>query len=284
MSALLNKTTAWSLGLILSLTGAAWAGPSFSLSAGLRGDFDLADGSRIGLRTWTAESSWTHVKDAGATVIEHGLGGTLFVFDGLDLEDRVGLAAYSLTWIRNPSPRRTWVVSVQPTLASSFEADLGLDDFNLTAAVLRITNRSERFSWGWGLAYSMQFGEPFPIPLLQFRWNDGGCWSLDAVLPAHIVLERDLGRGWRTGLGLEVTGGQFRLDPDAHTVANPQLQMMEAVVGPHLAWASASGSELILSGGWAMHRELRLMDGADEVSDLAPETGPTCGISVRLGL
>ena len=269
---------------LLGVTAPADAGMTLSLATGAHGDATLSDGGEAGLRSWSAEWAWTRVLDGGGTIIEHAVTGSLFEFDGLAVEDRVGEAAYRLTWIRNPAPHRTWIVVLQPTIASSFEADLGADDFNLTAAVLRLTHRSANLSLGWGLAYTMQFGTPFPIPLAQIHWTDGGRWFLEALLPSNITLDRDLGRGWRAGADLTVAGGQYRLDPAAHPLDNPQLQRVEAVLGPHLSWTSRHSDTVRLSAGWAMVRELRLMDGADEVMDLAPETGPSVGISARIVL
>jgi hypothetical protein len=273
--------TAVLLGL-LAVAVPADAGMTLSLAVGAHGDAMLSDGGEAGLRSSSAELAWTRVLDGGGTIIEHAVSGSLFEFDGLAVEDRVGEAAYRLTWIRNPAPHRTWIVVLQPTIASSFEADLGADDFNLTAAVLRLTHRSANLSLGWGLAYTMQFGTPFPIPLAQIRWTDGGRWFLEALLPSSIVLDRDLGRGWQAGADLTVAGGQYRLDPAAHGVDNPQLQRVETVIGPHLGWTSRRGDTVRLNAGWAVVRELRLMDGRNEVVDLEPDTGPSLGLSARI--
>ena len=99
-----------------------------------------------------------------------------------DLRD-VHAVNFTLMLQHGLSPEWTMLAMLTPGLASDFEADVSSDDFALQVVAIFIRQWSERFSFGFGAAYSTLFGEPLPLPVLTFDWNNGNNLSWNAIVP-----------------------------------------------------------------------------------------------------
>ncbi len=136
---------------------------------------------------------------------------------------------YTLTLQHDLSQRWTMLTMVTPGLASDFEADLSSDDFTFEVAAILVRRFSEQFSFGFGAAYSTQFGEPIPLPVLAFDWNNGTNLSWNTILPVSSELWYQSSERLQLGLVLGVDGNNYRGDRQkrakmAEIVTRPRLQ------------------------------------------------------------
>ena len=120
------------------------------------------------------------------------------------------------------------------SIASDLEVEMAAEDFSFQTAAILNRRFSQRFSMGFGIAYSTQFGNGVPLPLLTFDWNNGAKWSARATLPSD--LEVWYIPGERVSFGLLVTGDgdNFRFDPGSYrdTAPEPELRYTMMTIGP----------------------------------------------------
>ncbi len=155
---------------------------------------------------------------------------------------------------------------VIPGVASDLKGDLTGEDFNFQAVFAAIRKVGPRFSYGIGLAYSSQFGEPIPLPVLMFDMNNGKKLSWLTILP--ISSEFWYAHSMRVHLGilLEVQGNQFQGDPNRYDVDDPQLIHSIVTMGPSARFAFLNGLFLqVDSGVVALHR-FEFYDGDTEAA------------------
>ena len=106
-----------------------------------------------------------------------------------------------LVWQRPLSAKWQSTFVAAPGWASDFNTKLRQDDFKLTLAALFLRKRSESFSAGFGLTYSMD-RSPVVLPLLLLNWQKAN-WLAELVAPAraHLWYRKpglpDFGLAWR---------------------------------------------------------------------------------------
>ena len=106
-----------------------------------------------------------------------------------------------LVWQRPLSAKWQSTFVAAPGWASDFNGKLRQDDFKLSIAALFLRKRSETFSAGFGLTYSMD-RSPVVLPLLMLNWQKNN-WLAELIAPAraHLWYRKpglpDVGIAWR---------------------------------------------------------------------------------------
>ena len=153
------------------------------------------------------------------------------------------------------SPKWTILTNVTPGLASDFESDVSSDDFYFETVLIFIRQFGERFSFGFGAAYSTQFGEPIPMPVLAFDWNNGKKLSWSTILPVNSEFWYQSSDKFGLGLVLGSDGNNYHGDPVLFGVANTQLRYSVMTFGPSARYHLSSWLQLTMDTGFiGFHR------------------------------
>jgi hypothetical protein len=171
---------------------------------------------------------------------------------------------YTLMLQHGLSHKWTMLTIVTPGLGSDFGADLSSDDFTLQLAAIFIRQFSEAFSFGFGAAHSTRFGEPLPLPVLAFSWNNGTNLNWDTILPVSSEFWYRSSERLRLGLVFGVDGNNYHGDPDIFGVANPQLRHSVTTFGPSARYRLANRLQLNVDSGLIGFHRFEFYDGNDQ--------------------
>lgn len=139
---------------------------------------------------------------------------------------------------RQLSNRWSMLVQITPALKSGLEGKLIGEDFAIEGAFLASRQKSERFAFGFGAAYSTNFGAPIPIPLLQFDykaslWNGGPEWRGSALLPSSLEAWIIPARRLEIGSQLMSLGDRHHITEVGTVPLNkPYSDYFDTVLGP----------------------------------------------------
>lgn len=288
--------------MIISATPATMAqsGPSFSVSYDLLPyqDFDdpiidtvvgtdttFLDHPQTQLRKLRASLSYPIVIAKDRTVLVNDLSYQLIEFRYREFSHplkRLHSASYTLMLQHRLSRKwSVWALGT-PSLASDLGAEVTHRDFNFQAATIFIRHFSDRFSLGFGAAYTTQFGSGAVMPILAFDWNNGKNLMAKAILPASFEF-------WyrpaaRIDLGLLVSGdgNNFRGDPAVYPVADPELRYTMLTVGPAARIKLAKCVRLNIEAGVIGLHRFEFFDGDTEVAsyDLKPSQYARVGFTL----
>ena len=246
-------------------------------------DSTTIDDASVQVRRLRASLSYPIVFSEGRTVLVNEFTYQLIDFSyrklGNPLE-RLHSASYTLMLQHRLSQKwSVWALGT-PSLASDLQAEVSEDDFNFQVVALSIRHFSDRFSLGFGAAYSTQFGSAMPLPVLAFDWNNGKNMMAKAILP--VSLEFWYRPNQRLDLGLLVTGdgNNFHGDPTVYGVINPELRYTMLTVGPAARISFSKNTRLNVEAGIIGLHRFEFFDGDNEVAsyDLEPSQ------YVRVGL
>jgi hypothetical protein len=243
----------------------------------------VIDDPQLQLRKFRATLTYPLVFAEGRTVLINEFSYQLmeFQFRRVPSEiERAHAASYTLMLLRRFSKKWSLWALVTPSMASDLKAEVSEDDFNFQAAVIGIRHFSERFSLGFGAAYTTQFGDAAPLPVLAFDWNNGNNLQFKAILP--VSLELWYRHSKRLDLGL-VTGGDgnnFHGDPEIYGVENPNMRYTMLTLGPAARIRLTPWVQLHLEAGLIGLHRFELFDGdhEDEVYDMKPKQYARVGI------
>ena len=282
-----TRTLSASIGLcfvFVSITPAvhAQSGPSFSASY----DFlpfqnfkdpriagqpapELGD-TQIQTNTVTVSASYPWVFSEGRTVLTNEIyyqrrefSYRNFPGGDPDLRD-IHAVNYTLMLQHGLSPQWTMLAILTPGFASDFEAEVSSDDFALQVVAIFVRQFSEQFSFGFGAAYSTLFGEPLPLPVLTFDWNNGKNLSWSAILPASSEFWYQSSEKLLIGLVLNVDGQDYHGDPDIYGVSDPRLRYSVTTLGPATRYRLANRLQLNIDFGFGVFHRFEFYDGDDE--------------------
>jgi len=276
----------------------AQSGPSFSVTYDLLPyqDFDdpvidtvagtdttFLDHPQAQLRKLKASLSYPVVFSKGRTVLVNDLTYQLIEFEyrGLDYPlERLQSASYTLMLQHRLSPGWSVWALATPTLASDLQAEISEDDFNFQAAAIFIRHFSEKFSLGFGAAYTTQFGSGEVVPILALDWNNGKNLMAKAILPASLEFWYRPGARVDLGFLLSGDGNNFRGDTGVYHVANPELRYTMLTVGPAVRIRLAGPVRLHIEGGIIGLHRFEFFDGDTETAshDLKPSQYARIGL------
>lgn len=207
-----------------------------------------------------------------------------FKYSELDFPlERLQSASYTLMIQHRLSQRwSVWALGT-PTLASDLQAEISQDDFNFQAAAIFIRHFSERFSLGFGAAYTTLFGSGEFVPILAFDWNNGRNLAARAIIPTNLEMWYRPAAAIDVGLVLSGDGNNFRGDPDIYLVANPEVRYTSLTAGPAVKIRLTKLARLQLETGIiALHR-FEFFDGDTEASSYDLKPKQYARISLRFG-
>jgi len=182
----------------------------------------------------------------------------------LDLE---ALYASEVSLMLTHRLSETWSLLgiVTPGLASDLRGKLTAEDFSFQAVLAGIRRTSPQFAFGMGAAYSTQFGEPIPLPVLLFDWNNGKKLRWMTILPVSSEVWYAHSARINLGILLNVKGNNFHADPDRYTSRDPQVRYSVVTLGPSVRFSLAPGLALQIDAGVVPYHRLQFYDGSTEV-------------------
>lgn len=217
------------------------------------GDTTLFENSQVRLIRTKASLSYPIVLAQGKTILANELSYQYLEFRFRNFIENplkvLHSANYTLMVQQKLSQKwSAWTLGIV-SMASDLESEVSSEDFGLQAAVIFIRHFSERFSLGLGAAYSAQFGDAGPVPILALDWNNGSNMMARAILPAN--LEFWYSAGPRLDLGLKASGdgNNFHGDPDSYVVKKPRLRYTMLTVAPAARIRITSRLGLNIEGG-----------------------------------
>jgi uncharacterized protein DUF6268 len=177
---------------------------------------------------------------------------------------------YNLMIMRTLSEKWSFLAFITPGLASDFRSKLSTDDFTIEAALVFVYKFSEKFSLGGGLAYSRQFGEPMPLPVIALDWNNGSNMRARAILPSNLEFWYMMSKRFELGLVLSGDGNEYHGDPDRYGGDNPKLKYSVFTMGPSLKYRFTKTFSLNLDAGYVLGRTFEFTNeiGGTEVEDI----------------
>lgn len=161
-----------------------------------------------------------------------------------------------------------------PGMASDLHGKISRDDFNLQAAAIAIRHFSPKLSIGFGAAYSTQFGEGYPLPVLALEWNNGSNMKLSAVVPTNIEFWYLASKKIGLGLSLKVEGNEYHGDPKIYGVEDPRMKYSTVMLSPTVKYYFTKSLQFNISGGYIGLHRFEFYDGDDkkETYDLKPSS------------
>lgn len=175
--------------------------------------------------------------------------------------------------------KNRWAVLAQatPAIKSGLENKLAGQDFAIEGAFLALKQASERFAFGFGAAYSTNFGAPIPIPLLQFDyqaslWAGGPAWRGNALLPSSLEAWVIPARRLEIGLKLQSLGDRHHITEVGTVPLNkPYSDYFDTVLGPSVIVYLTPWLNLNVESGISIYRQMQITDGRDEVIKFEPD-------------
>ncbi|WP_441000139.1 DUF6268 family outer membrane beta-barrel protein [Fodinibius sp. SL11] len=174
--------------------------------------------------------------------------------------------------------KNRWSLLAQatPAIKSGLEEKLAGQDFAIEGAFLAIRQANERFSFGFGAAYSTNFGAPIPIPLLQFDyqaslWAGGPAWRGNALLPSSLEAWVIPAKRLEIGLKLQSLGDRHHITEIGTVPLNkPYSDYFDTVLGPSVIVYLTPWLNLNVESGISLYRQMQITDGRDEVIKFEP--------------
>ena len=178
---------------------------------------------------------------------------------------------------RQLSNRWSLLAQLTPALKSGLEDNLVGEDFAIEGAFLASRQLSERSVFGFGAAYSTNFGAPIPIPLLQFDyqaslWAGGPAWRGSVLLPSSIEAWVIPARRLEIGLQLKSLGDRHHITEMGTVPLNkPYSDYFDTVLGPSVIVYLTPWLNLNIESGISLYRQMQITDGRDEVIKFEPD-------------
>jgi len=161
---------------------------------------------------------------------------------------------YNLMIMHSFSEKWSMLAFITPGLASDFRSKLTKDDITIEAALVFVYKFSPKFSLGGGLAYSRQFGEPMPLPVIALDWNNGSNMRARAILPSNLEFWYMMSPKFELGLILGGDGNEYHGDPKRYGGDNPKLKYSVFTLGPSLKYRLNESWSFLIDGGYTFQR------------------------------
>lgn len=198
--------------------------------------------------------------------------------------DALHSAELSFTLTHAISEKWSLMAIVTPGLASDLHGDVTKDDFNFQTVIAGIRRVNSRFAYGFGAVYSTQFGEPIPLPVLLFDWNNGGKLSWLTILPVSSELWYAHSDRFHIGMVMGVSGNKYQGDPERYDVDDPELQYSVITVGPSARVALGGGTLLQIEGGVVPYHKFEFFDGSKEEESFNLKSSAFMRFGLQVGI
>ena len=173
--------------------------------------------------------------------------------------------------------RWSLLAQVTPARKSGLEEKLIGEDFAIEGAFLASRQMSDRSVFGFGAAYSTNFGAPIPIPLLQYEfraslWAGGPAWRGSALLPSSLEAWIIPARRLEVGLQLRSLGDRHHITEVGTVSLNkPYSDYFDTVLGPSVIVYITPWLNLNVESGISLYRQMQITDGRNEVIKFEPD-------------
>lgn len=183
----------------------------------------------------------------------------------------LNLHRFAYTFMYNKFLKKNWLMTgtLSPAIASDFGDDLSSDDINITASLNFVKMKSPTFQYGFGLAYTNQFGDNIiiPYPFISYQKNR---LKLQMILPRVSVLLNNTKKTVEYGLEGVFTGGVYNVED---SVNGNYIRHQAFNFGPKLNLKLNESLILSASTGYSMGRVWEYVDeNFDTLRDLSPES------------
>ncbi|WP_155839599.1 DUF6268 family outer membrane beta-barrel protein [Aquimarina latercula] len=190
---------------------------------------------------------------------------------GVSNANDLNLHRLGYTFMYNKSLKKNWLLTaaLSPAIASDFKEDLSSDDFNITASINFIKMNSPTFQYGFGLAYSNQFGRDLivPYPFISYQKNR---LKLQMILPRISILYSNTKKTMEYGLEGVYTGGVYNVEDSAN---GNYIRQQTFNFGPKLNLKLNKSLLLSAATGYSMGRVWEYVDeNYDATRDLSTES------------
>lgn len=202
------------------------------------------------------------------------------------LEDQqLHVVGYRLTALHQLGHQWKVLISLNPTLSSTFNTTLEGDDFLLNGTLHFVNEKSHDFAYGAGIALTSSYGLPMLIPTLQLTFSSEK-GKFEMLLPRRIAYDRTFGK-LTAGLQAAVNGSRYnanysRTNALDDTQSVDELGYTRMIVGPSISYRI--GKHLLLegSGGITVARRIGIQSDHfdDEDYDIANRPFFRFGISI----
>ena len=177
------------------------------------------------------------------------------------------------------------LISLNPTLSSTFNTALEWDDFLFNGLLQFVKKKSDRLSYGGGIAFTSRFGEPIFIPTLQCTIRSENS-KLQVLLPHSITYDRFFGK-FTAGVQMAASGSRYNVNYSRTNFLNAsepvdKLAYTRVVIGPSLSYRIGKVIQLEASGGVTVARRVELQGNLfdDDNYDIANDQYFRFGIAI----
>ncbi|TRX54887.1 hypothetical protein FNH22_19225 [Fulvivirga sp. M361] len=203
---------------------------------------------------------------------------------GLD-EQHLHLIGYRVMAFHPLANNWSALVSLNPTLSSTFNTALEWDDFLFNGLLQFVKKKSDRLSYGGGIAFTSRFGEPILIPTLQLTIRSENS-KFQVLLPRNITYDRFFGR-FTAGLQMAASGSRYNVNYSRTNFLNAtepvdKLVYTRVIIGPSLSYRIGKVIQLEASGGVSVARRVELQGSLfdDDNYDIANSQYFRFGIAI----
>lgn len=184
-------------------------------------------------------------------------------FDGQNLH----LISYQLTIAHKLANQWLGLIVMNPTLSSTFNISPERDDVIFPGAIQFIKNKSDNFSYGFGVARTARFGETLIIPTLQLTKSYQKS-TLKIVLPRQVLFDYHFEK-FDAGLQLSISGSEYNANYsviNSSDIEQPidRLAYSRIILGPRFSYRVGKILLLEASGGFVTARSIDLRGGQIE--------------------
>lgn len=159
-------------------------------------------------------------------------------------------------------PQRWQLIwTVLPTLASDFGEPLHKDDFILQLSALAKKRSSANVEYGFGVAYTSQFGKPLVVPLFNLT-RKVGPWLTVMVLPSYAMHAYQFNEATQLGFKAAVYGNLFNVNyentPPGYDLN--RVSYSRITIGPEFQQKIIGDLFLTVGAGFAVRNKLEIQD------------------------
>ncbi|MEM9831123.1 MAG: DUF6268 family outer membrane beta-barrel protein [Bacteroidota bacterium] len=203
---------------------------------------------------------------------------------GLDGQN-LHLIGYRFTVVHQLSDSWGAVVSLNPIISSTFNVALEGSDFLLNGTMHFMKKKSDRLSYGGGIALTARFGEPMLIPTLQLNYKTEKD-RFRILLPSYITYDRFFGK-LTAGLLVAVNGSRYNVNNSRTNPLNEiefvdMLAYSRVVLGPSLSYRMGKFLRLEALGGMTLARRVEHQSDLLEDQNYDIANGPFFRLGIAI--
>jgi hypothetical protein len=185
----------------------------------------------------------------------------------LNVKNQKNLHSLSLSMIVKHNLGNHWAIigGFTPTLAADLEEKLSGDDFLFQGFLLASKKQNDQWSWGGGLIYTTQFGDPRFLPALQLRYLHNQHF-INVLLPSFVnyLYKFKKQEKLRIGFRLATNGGNFNVNNQDFTQVIPntinKILVSRANMGAVINYQLTKSILFELCGGISAARKYKLVN------------------------